>query len=197
MAKKHRPKAKRYPEVKPFRLLDLPPEIWSKIGMMAIEDTPPCTNASIASAKSPPTRHRTFKSSSPDIPTPAIQITCNLSVPLTSQQPPITRVCRVLREELLSQYYRTKVRLSLVYYDAEASTMGKWLRSIGPENRRLVNRVGIALSPWECSVPHGPEGAGALEQMLKRDWKVDVEIELGPSTRTWFPRTRRGNIELL
>ncbi|KAK4612309.1 hypothetical protein CLAFUW4_13025 [Fulvia fulva] len=76
------------PELKPFRLLDLPPELWIRIGKFAIDVYPRVASRFARSSRgySPSRRH----------------------FPL---QPGITRVCTMLRAELLPYYYRTRIRL--------------------------------------------------------------------------------------
>ncbi|KAK4497309.1 hypothetical protein PRZ48_011759 [Zasmidium cellare] len=72
-------------EVKPFRLLDLPPEIWSKIGKMVIDDIPEVTMY-------------TFR-----------------RFPCKDHQAPILRTCRVVREELLPYFWEAGVKVTCSY----------------------------------------------------------------------------------
>ena len=169
-------------------------EICSKIGTIVIDDTPACTNGSITGVATPPVQRRPFRSRDRSIPRPAKVLTCNLSVPLASQQPPITRVCRILREELLSYYYETKIRLSYRDLDGVSSNMGKWLRAIESEHRHCIGTIGINTYPWMTRLPDGPKAAGALEERLKEHWKVDLKVGLGEPVGLW---RRTGHIELL
>ena len=57
------------------------------------------------------------------------------------KQPPNTRVCRVMREELLPYYYKTKTSISWqAQYQAggETTELCAWLKAIGETNRQNV-----------------------------------------------------------
>ncbi|KAK4611497.1 hypothetical protein CLAFUW4_13210 [Fulvia fulva] len=69
----------------PQGLLDLPPEIWSQIGKLVVDNE----------ANLPYYDFLTVERLSRGQP-----------------QPPVTRVCKVLREELLPYYYKTKICMS-------------------------------------------------------------------------------------
>ncbi|KAF2169751.1 hypothetical protein M409DRAFT_52257 [Zasmidium cellare ATCC 36951] len=69
-------------EVKPFRLLDLPPELWSKIGKMVISDIPEYPMCLLWACRS------------------------------LDYAAPILRTCRVLREELLPSFYEAGLKIS-------------------------------------------------------------------------------------
>ncbi|KAK4922178.1 hypothetical protein LTR49_010399 [Elasticomyces elasticus] len=73
-------------EESPFRLLDLPPELWLRICGPLVRASKPLN-------------------------------VCHQRARPILVRPPITRVCRVLREELLRTWYRN----SFVYYDTNLS----------------------------------------------------------------------------
>lgn len=131
------------PELKPFRLLDLPPELWIRIGKFAIDVYPRVASRFARSSRgySPSRRH----------------------FPL---QPGITRVCTMLRAELLPYYYRTRIRLEVSHHVVE---VGRWLRHIGPANRKLLRVLWLS--------QNYNRGEGAMEQRLRDVWKVEFEIE--------------------
>ncbi|KAK4612110.1 hypothetical protein CLAFUW4_13356 [Fulvia fulva] len=128
-------------------LLDLPAEIWSQIGKLVIDDTLSYTY------------------------TMAIQ-----RPPERPHQPPITRVCRVLRVELLHYFYSTKIDICGAF-EVPASShislvkVGNWLRQMGPDNRRSLRGVAV----------RGPETLGAKGK--KQGWRYSpgwgFDFELG------------------
>lgn len=71
----------------PFRLLDLPPEIWSRIGKFAIDNVKRMTWWDLVNANA------------------------------SSRQPSITRTCICLRKELLPYYYCTKIEVIIGWCD--------------------------------------------------------------------------------
>ncbi|KAK6394999.1 hypothetical protein LTR65_001188 [Meristemomyces frigidus] len=60
-------------------------------------------------------------------------------------QPAITRLCKIMRVELLPYFYKTcfsgTVRVSQILLDPLYSEMSRWLNAIGPSNRRLLDDV--------------------------------------------------------
>ena len=100
-------------------------------------------------------------------------------------QPAITRVCRVLRAELLQHYYRTKVCMNTkvtplqhlgqlgapVHRSPDAILIGNWLRRIGVENRREVRGLSIVQDP----------DSPLVREEVEADWEVDLQIGPGRS----------------
>lgn len=82
-------------------LLDLPPEIWSHIGKLAIDQVPTFSNFQLPDWKS------------------------------TYHQPPLTRTCRLLREENLPYFYSTRIRVRCVEIQDDTECL---LEAIGHEN---------------------------------------------------------------
>lgn len=130
----------RYEHKKPTSLLDLPAEIWSEIGRLVIDNTTPvrpsysgCENFCTCRKWPPP------------------------------QQPAITQVSRVLREELLPYYYATKVTIS-VSLDHYATD--KWLSAIGERNRRHVTGLTIVGPKWQI----------IDEEIMDIAWGIRAEI---------------------
>ncbi|SMR51343.1 unnamed protein product [Zymoseptoria tritici ST99CH_1E4] len=101
-------------ETQTFRLIDLPDELWLRIGKMVIDDTP-ATNLTLRSSTS------------------ATRVI----------QPPILQTCAALRNELRMEYFRKKITVTVgdtaglrVY-----AKLGRYLRAIGPEARRQIRVV--------------------------------------------------------
>ena len=100
-----------------FRMLNLPPELWSKIGEYAI-DTAPKVNVWPR----------------------------NMDELSILDQPPITRTCNALRSELLSYFYGTKIHLRLWPSLVSAIVDWRprrhtWLEAIGSHNRCLLKNI--------------------------------------------------------
>ncbi|KAK4611728.1 hypothetical protein CLAFUW4_13312 [Fulvia fulva] len=103
----------------------------------------------------------------------------------TYHQPPITRTCRLLREELLPYFYSTKV---LITCGADDEELGLWLRTIGPENRRAI--VGIKRATF-C--PGGMDE----ESEYKENWGVELKIEMETLTNGIKQLQRMSRIRFL
>ncbi|KAK3661622.1 hypothetical protein LTR56_000110 [Elasticomyces elasticus] len=102
----------------PFRLLDLPDEIWARITRYAVTSD----------------QRLTLR-------------------PKSSAQPPIARVCRLLREEALPTFYGN----TIYYYDCYSWRdyhLINWLRSVPSWCKAYVSNTFIFLDDWlwECVV---------------------------------------------
>lgn len=110
------------------------------------------------------------------------------------EQPAITRTCSILRAELLPYYYKTSVSIDIEELGSQSSTVGKWLRAIGPENRLLVEvRVkhegGRRRTIWRSygySYSYGSDQQQITEKMLKKHWKIELIIKLRESDPEWY-----------
>ena len=100
--------------IKPFRLLDLPPEIWSNIGKLVVDETETITAYIIYQC-------------------------ARAAEPADTRQPAVTRTCRILRSELLAYYYKHKVDARMTPTSAASPKVGKWLRAIGQQNRMVIS----------------------------------------------------------
>ncbi|KAF7188661.1 hypothetical protein HII31_09913 [Pseudocercospora fuligena] len=115
---------------KPFRLLDLPPELWIKIGQMAVDDA---TEPNKCLARE--------KESAEDV-SGAWPLDSETTVGESQRvlQPAITKTCRILRRELLPYHYENNVTLVLIeclqYWEREK--INKWLAAIGTESRKKI-----------------------------------------------------------
>lgn len=128
-------------------LLDLPPEIWSKTGKLVIEDSNPLTGGAFARERQPQTRWH---------------------------QPPLTRTCRVLRNELLPQFYKTRVKIICVAREVQ---MGFWLRTIGLELRKVIRGVFVFSTIGD-----------SLQELKERamdNWGVELELEQVEERHHW------------
>ncbi|KAK1075845.1 hypothetical protein LTR12_001393 [Friedmanniomyces endolithicus] len=125
-----------------FPLFRLPPELWAKIGKEVIDATPKVRGWSFAKR---------------------IELSggYHRDASKTLCSPAITRTCRVLRAELLPQFYASCIRFNF-YFPRDSLdgpipqnllsspvTAGKcaWLRSIGPANRRCLTEVAFCCDP--------------------------------------------------
>ncbi|KJX93688.1 hypothetical protein TI39_contig4271g00001 [Zymoseptoria brevis] len=132
--------AKTDEEQQPFRLLDLPDELWIKIGNMVIDDIQPkdvgiiriCTSAAEANPDDyqpeGPEEHPGYERFSFDLTPPAI-----------------LQTCVSLRKELRSGYYHDKisvtVRMCWWGMDESYLLLGQYLRMMGQEARRQIKAV--------------------------------------------------------
>lgn len=134
---------------------------------MAVLDAPCCWTETIGCVAQPPRRARTKAIRSSNIPVPAAR-----------QRPPITRVCKVLREELLAFHYSNHMRLFIYDTGTQFGTIGKWLRAIGAENRRALGEVTICIwwgMPLHPLVHDG--GGTAFEKWMKKHWRIDLRAK--------------------
>ncbi|KJY01967.1 hypothetical protein TI39_contig268g00001 [Zymoseptoria brevis] len=135
----------------PFRLLDLPDELWSRIGKMVINDLP--------AHRLEKTYIRSGHSSTP-------------------KPPPILQVCSALRNELRLEYFRTKVdillqpRQYIADLDLHMGSIGRYLRIIGPDARRQL-KLSYDGGVWLASRPLPPPDRGAFEEW----WGMKLSIE--------------------
>ncbi|KAI7156709.1 hypothetical protein KC349_g6084 [Hortaea werneckii] len=115
----------------PFRLLDLPPELWTRICTLVILD-----HADII------IKYAAY----PDL-------VCSQTL-----QPPLIRTCRVLRGECLPLFYNL---VNFIILDEYADVEGvlKWLRSLGKENRLRFRRLYLACRREDPGAPYfGDDG---------------------------------------
>ncbi|KAK4612111.1 hypothetical protein CLAFUW4_13357 [Fulvia fulva] len=131
---------------KPFPLLDLPPELWSKIGKLVVDQSDKVTDSTIVliTQSSDPRERAKYREE--------------------IGQPAITRTCQVLRAELLPYYYRSKISVQVIAGSLEVVSVGKWLRSIGDKNRSALARVWL-----RCYWIHD-------EQLLRKYFKVRFDL---------------------
>ncbi|KAK4632254.1 hypothetical protein CLAFUW4_03655 [Fulvia fulva] len=147
-------------DVKPFRLLDLPPELWVKIGRLVIDRTGTCTTQSIMSA------FDTRKRQSLDH--------------LRSMRPAITHTCRTLRDELLPYFYRTRGDFTVEWWTLGACILGQWLRSIDASRRSAVRNLHIERVEWTLAQKER-QGTDLVEEMeghVGEKWGVELKMEL-------------------
>ncbi|SMR52516.1 unnamed protein product [Zymoseptoria tritici ST99CH_3D1] len=156
------------PEAQPFRLFDLPDELWVRIGKMVIDDTPAMKVSKVVTrpALEPSSRN---KNSSKEY-------------GIDLNPPAILQTCSALRRELRAEYYRHKVTLATsVNYKhgsnslSAISKLGQWLLIIGPEARQEVQgiyhgdfaRRGVAiLAAPGCGASKWGMGRWEFEMML-------------------------------
>lgn len=99
-------------------LLDLPPEIWSRICKLVIHCDKPV-----------------------NLDLPSYPVHPSLAIRRTpAKQPPITRICRVIREDCLPHYYRATIFYFCDAFD-RTDSVSKWLVGIGKANRAALRMV--------------------------------------------------------
>ena len=103
---------------------------------MVIDDTLSLTKDTLRCISMPPVRPSAKK------------LPFNPTLPAKVHQPPITRTCRCLREELMPYYYGSKVSVDFML-GGDIGKVGKWLRITGPDNRRMVRGMSLCGSQWQ------------------------------------------------
>lgn len=86
-------------------------------------------------------------------------------------QPSITRICSVMRAELLPYFYRNCFAVTLNMRDMSHHTyfdLGHWLQAIGPVNRRQLSGSVVVLFPKGL--------LSGVRKTLMQDWKVELEL---------------------
>ena len=135
----------------PFRLLDLPPELWLKIGKLAIDSTPLLLKSNHICNIMHSSEERRASAS--------------------LWQPAITRVCVPLRVELLPYYYQTRVEEG--NWPVRSGSVCLFLEAIGRENRKMIRAMSLA-RPVLSEEERRCEGERGELRMV---WGVEVEIE--------------------
>ncbi|SMY24018.1 unnamed protein product [Zymoseptoria tritici ST99CH_1A5] len=151
-------------EIQPFRLLDLPDELWVRIGKMVIDDAPGVTTpdnmsdvfASIVDSIARPSPIPA------DYPRDAYLNEIQSKVDqyrnevLPGHFPPlpaITQTNFALRNELLVYYYHTKINLTFTWHDLRSTRrLCAWLGKTDPQRRRMMRGVCIiGLAGFDCA----------------------------------------------
>lgn len=155
----------------PAGLLDLPAEIWSKIGHYAIDAELVYTLKDICS---------------PDC-LPFDQIEFNgIQWP---HQPAITRTCRVLREELLPYFYQTKVTFTIQHASTSQEYIRGFLKGIGASNRQNIRYA------WAEGKKRRPVG---LSRKVVSHYVGDLPLNLVPVERDRYgTRFEKGELYLV
>lgn len=142
-----------------FRLLDLPPELWLRIGQLAVD-----------SANNDRTDHFEPFNMYQLLVTTAAPVSC-VSVWQDYLPPPITLVCKTLRHEMLSYHYRSRFKCYIFAYNADwtIKVIGTWLRAIGPIARSSLEDV-------VCYVAGNEDDITKFEARLKELFRLPVKI---------------------
>lgn len=118
----------------PTSILALPAELWSKIGRLVIDNSKHLST-------------RDFKHRNSEY-----------------HQPPITRTCRILREELLPYFYATKIHIAMgADYD-----LGSWLRALDRETRCFIDGI---------TTTYHASKKGKQRALLADWWRVDLMLK--------------------
>ncbi|SMQ50371.1 unnamed protein product [Zymoseptoria tritici ST99CH_3D7] len=118
-------------ETSSFRLFDLPPELWVRIGRMVVDDLPAFKLSRINF------RSERIAPFEVGMPTEWGLISSEL------RPPAILQTCSALRNELRNGYYQSKISVMVPLWlsSERVLRLGQYLRMIGPEARRQVRTV--------------------------------------------------------
>ncbi|KXS94277.1 hypothetical protein AC579_7283 [Pseudocercospora musae] len=156
---------------KPFRLLDLPPELWVNIGQLAVDEAAHSTRDYDEKALS-----------EIDFSTwPWTENTAEQNKRLA--QPAITKVCRVLRQELLPYHYEANVSLAIFgcLIDWFPDRVNPWLSAIGRESRQKL-RLAYLMCYGDSDGPSDDTEFDTLEEEVRELFFADqILVEIGPS----------------
>ncbi|SMR52513.1 unnamed protein product [Zymoseptoria tritici ST99CH_1A5] len=123
-------------ETSSFRLFDLPPELWVRIGKMVINDLPALTLGRINFRSE---RIASFR----------VGMSTEWGLISSELRPPaILQTCSALRNELRNGYYQSKICIMLPLWlsSERVFRLGQYLRMIGPEARRQVQTRNVRCS---------------------------------------------------
>ncbi|SMY24019.1 unnamed protein product [Zymoseptoria tritici ST99CH_1A5] len=155
--------------IQPFRLLDLPDELWVRIGKMVVDDspgiaTPPERAIDMLMPKTPAgSRSSPLDEQSPD--DKAMRLANHKKYMLKTYfpaPPAISRANSRLRRELLAYYYKFKIDLTFDWRDILGTYIfALWVKQVDREMRRVMQGVkitGLAHSPAALmTLPLGPD----------------------------------------
>jgi hypothetical protein len=145
----------------PFRLFALPPELWIKIGKMAIEDLP---TVEIWAAMIDDKLDRLCA-------------------------PAVLQTCTALRNELRLEYYRTKVELHSAQFDGSFRLLrrcGRYLRGVGGHARRQIQTSVTCYSTGDYTDAELCLKTRYLERWLKMlGVNFELQVEQGEELPEW------------
>jgi hypothetical protein len=143
----------------PFRLFDLPDELWAKIGRMVIEDLP-ATQISMHSILEDDKGYCAEEEFE--------QLRC-LAPGL--RPPPILSVCSALRRELRLGYYKTKITVGMLGVPHKKQELVRdFLRAKGVDARRQVTGT-VYVRMLDTASPTQEAPLDCFE-----DWDVEVQL---------------------
>ncbi|SMY24026.1 unnamed protein product [Zymoseptoria tritici ST99CH_1A5] len=158
-------------EAQPFRLLDLPDELWIKIGKMVIEDLP-VTQITMKTAF--------------DYTTRAYNIPEHFKMPKVLaagvKTPAILHTCSSLRKELRLGYYNSKINILVEFFNGkEDKWVPKYLRAIGTEARKQISGA----VDMGCLNPIEPTPNFPYHRL--EHWQIEMKLtpRRGPSECTF------------
>jgi hypothetical protein len=142
----------------PFRLLDLPAEVWSEIVLLTMHQIP----------------HNYLNQRGE-----------------SAQTPPIARVCRAIRQEVLPFWYQHKVSFWVreKMGEAELRRLTVWLRLIGREGRALLPGTRMLSFRKDLRFMFGPLTIEEVCGVLWRGMDFQVSGPL-PSASAYLPWVR-------
>ncbi|SMR51342.1 unnamed protein product [Zymoseptoria tritici ST99CH_1E4] len=157
---------------RPFRLFDLPDELWVRIGQMVIDDAPKITLWGKRVEFGPPWSI-VWGRELWDLEK------CDLN------PPGILQTCSALRTEFRADYYRQKINISVSAYQGRSTrresieSIGRFLHAIGPEARKHIR--GSYSELLGRRVHEGPRQPRLNDLSY---WKVEMMLTLEVSSST-------------
>ncbi|SMR51330.1 unnamed protein product [Zymoseptoria tritici ST99CH_1E4] len=134
----------------PFRLLDLPDELWVRIGKMLIDNALGVTtpglpsNLSFVAKTSPAVEDFPGDGCFDEVQSEGHQYSKKVLSAHFPPLPAVTQTCSILRNELLVYYYQTKINLTFTWRDLTSTKyLCAWLQKTDPQRRRMVRGVCI------------------------------------------------------
>ncbi|SMR52525.1 unnamed protein product [Zymoseptoria tritici ST99CH_3D1] len=168
-------------EEQPFRLFDLPDELWVRIGKMVVQDikTIKVGRITLCSGK----KGCDAGHEAEDWLIPSCELT----------PPAILQTCSWLRNELRGGYYRDKVAVRVVWdwgWDSGRtadlySLLGRYLRMIGPEARKQIQGT-MSDDVWLTPKAPTPEP----QWCRYADWEIEMMLEGQRTAQPSDPRVR-------
>ncbi|SMQ50374.1 unnamed protein product [Zymoseptoria tritici ST99CH_3D7] len=168
-------------EEQPFRLFDLPDELWVRIGKMVVQDikTIKVGRITLCSGK----KGCDAGHEAEDWLIPSCELT----------PPAILQTCSWLRNELRGGYYRDKVAVRVVWdwgWDSGRtadlySLLGRYLRMIGPEARKQIQGT-MSDDVWLTPTAPTPEP----QWCRYADWEIEIMLEGQRTAQPSDPRVR-------
>ena len=169
---------RRRTQQRPFRLLELPPELRTGICKFAVEIE---GIIFINAVRTSPCFLRSFTKST-------LQEYTEYRSKLV--QPATTRVCRAIRAEALPHFYRANLFIA-VMLKSSSSSLRYWLNAIGKSNVASLRRLYIAVRP-DATFTFALASGYQLQDI--EDWRDLEEIyrdQILKRSNFWSPRAPR------
>ncbi|SMY24037.1 unnamed protein product [Zymoseptoria tritici ST99CH_1A5] len=153
------------PPAQPFRLMDLPDELWVRIGKMVIEDSAAIQVGHIERDRNVVLGLKDGEGQRPNGWMYSSELT----------PPAILQTCAALRKELRGEYYRAKITISVKRRPTNSTSVegrraiGQYLRMIGPHARKMIQATHSGFMVMKAQEKLGKPPAQALS-----GWEVEM-----------------------